>query len=628
MEKETEKGKIKIKDRIDAFLGIHKTGMELLKIAHKIDSSAIPLSIINALLQVADSYLGLFLTARLVDSLLAGVFEQAFIYAGFMILMALLFGMTDTFLSGLYKKSADRFLVGFYVMMREKAISLDYETMEQPQVADSIFRSERTAMMYGGLGNIIGVYRNILESLFSMAMAIGMTVALCFATPERKSGVLAVAAHPAFSMALVAAFCCGLVLVYKKGNEVFVKKDEEIFHGHTDIELKINYLLGAVLGNYKAGKVIRIYDMKEMLLQNFKEYNDESRAFFGRMCDVGNQGKLFRNAVNGAFMVCVYLFVAVKVLANAVTIGAFTQYAGALAKLAHGFQNLAKDSAGLKKSCVYMTDFLNLLKIENCHETGSIPVEKRLDGEYEIAFHDVSFRYPGSTELVLKHVNCKVNMKDKLALVGKNGAGKTTFIKLLCRLYEPTEGMITLNGVDIRKYREEEYRELFGVVFQDFKLFAFPIWCNLAAGYPRDDQRLWDCLKRAGVAEFVRGLPDAMDTFLYKDKEGGVDISGGEAQKLALARALYKDAPFVVLDEPTAALDPISEAQIYEGFHEMVKGKTSIYISHRMSSCRFCDDIVVFDDGKIVERGSHEELLAKEGQYSQMWNAQAKYYVT
>lgn len=265
--------------------------------------------------------------------------------------------------------------------------------------------------------------------------------------------------------------------------------------------------------------------------------------------------------------------------------------------------------------------------MENGHAAGSIPVEKRLDGEYEIAFQDVSFRYPGSEEMILKHVNCKIKMKDKLALVGENGAGKTTFVKLLCRLYEPTEGVITLNGIDIRKYREEEYRELFGVVFQDFKLFAFPMWQNLVTSYERDDARIRDCLERAGAAEFAGKLPEGMDTLLFKDREGGVDISGGEAQKLAIARALYKDAPFVVLDEPTAALDPISEAEVYTRFHEMVKDKTSIYISHRMASCRFCDDIVVFEDGRIVERGSHEELLARQGQYAGMWHAQAKYYV-
>jgi len=626
MEDRMKKITDKISDKIKEMLGDHRTGLELLKLAMEIDSSAMPRNMIQAVLRVADAYLGLFLTARLIDSLLAGAFSEAFFYAGAVAGAAFLFGVVNIVFSGLQKKSSDRFHMGFYVMMREKAISLDYETMEQPQVADAILRSERTAMMYGGLETVVWIYESLLESLLTIGTAVGMTLALCFAAPRTQNAVLASIAHPALSVALVAAFSGAAVWMYAKGSGKLAKKKEEVFNGHTDMELRLNYLLRQVLMDYKAGKVVRIYDMKEMLLGNFRKFNEQSKAFYGRMCDTRSEEGLFRDTVNGFYVVCTYLFVAVKVLAGAVTIGAFTQYAGALAKLAKGFQDFAANSGDLKNCCVYMKDFLKFMKIQNSHVTGNIPVEKRLDGEYEIAFEDVSFHYPGSTEMILKHVSCKINRKDKLALVGKNGAGKTTFIKLLCRLYEPTEGAVTLNGIDIRKYKEEEYRELFGVVFQDFKLFAFPVWCNLAAGYEREDGKLWDCLGRAGAAELVRDLPEGLETLLYKDKTGGVDVSGGEAQKLALARALYKDAPFVVLDEPTAALDPISEARIYEGFHEMVRDKTSIYISHRMSSCRFCDDIVVFDEGQIVERGSHEELLERQGLYAEMWNAQAKYY--
>lgn len=616
-----------IADKIKDTMNIHRTGLELLKIAHKTDPSAVPLQILQAVAQVADVYLGLFFTARLIDSLTAGDFHHAFFYAGLVILGTMCFGALGILFGGLTAKSYNRLRIGFYIMVREKAIALDYETMEQPDVTGRLARSERTVQMHGGLQSIVAVYRNLLESLLTIAMAVGLTAVLCFAWPKAQSGIFAIISHPAVSVAFVAAFSCGVILIYGKVNRLFQRKNEEIFQNHTDVEMQLGYMLNSILKDYKAGKVIRIYDMKEMLLSNFRKFNDQSSAFFGRWNDVGNQGTLRRNAVNGIYVVFAYLFVAVKVLAGAITIGAFTQYAGALAKLAKGFQDLVENSARLSRTCVYMEDFLDFLNTESSHAVGSIPVEKRLDGEYEIEFKDVSFHYPGSEEMVLKHVNCKLNMKNKLALVGKNGAGKTTFIKLLCRLYEPTEGSITLNGIDIRKYREDEYRELFGVVFQDFKLFAFSVWCNLAAGYEKDEKRLWDCLERAGAAEFVRGLPKGADTILYKSKEGGVDISGGEAQKLALARALYKDAPFVVLDEPTAALDPISEAQVYAGFHEMVKDKTSIYISHRMSSCRFCDDIVVFDQGRIVERGSHEELLARQGQYAGMWNAQAKYYV-
>lgn len=613
----------KIKDAAD----IHRTGLELLKIVHKIDSSAIPLQIMGAAIQVANIYLGLRLTARLIDCLLEGAFSQAFLYAGLVILGTLLLEAAGLLSTGGMKKSWNRLHIGFYVMIREKAYSLDYETMEQPDVVDRISRSERTAMMYGGLNETLSIYGNLLESLFTIGMALGLTAALCLTRPKAESGILAMAAGPAASILLVTAFSCGAFVIHVKGSRIFDRKNEEIMKDHTDVEGKLNYMISNILKGREAAKVIRIYDMKEMLLANFREFNEKSVAFFSSWHVLDSHGMLFRNTVNGLFMVCAYLFVAIKVLAGAISIGAFTQYAGALGRLAGGFQNLVEFSVALRKNCTYMADLVEFLNTESSHAAGCIPVEKRLDGEYEIEFKDVSFHYPGSGEMILKHINCKLTMKNKLALVGRNGAGKTTFIKLLCRLYEPTEGSITLNGVDVRKYKEEEYRELFSVVFQDFKLFAFPVWSNLAAGYERDEEKLRDCLERAGAAEFVRELPSGMDTLLYHKRDGGVEISGGEAQKLALARALYKDAPFMVLDEPTAALDPISEAQIYAGFNEMVKEKTSIYISHRMSSCRFCDDIIVFDQGRIIERGSHEELLANQGRYAEMWNAQAKYYV-
>ena len=213
-------------------------------------------------------------------------------------------------------------------------------------------------------------------------------------------------------------------------------------------------------------------------------------------------------------------------------------------------------------------------------------------------------------------------------MVGMNGSGKTTMIKLLCRLYDPTEGEITLNGINIKKYDYIEYLDLFAVVFQDFKLFALPLGQNVAAAQQVDQEKAELCLKKAGFGRRLQELPQGLDTCLYKDfDKDGVEISGGEAQKIALARALYKDAPIIVLDEPTAALDPIAESEVYAKFNEIVKAKTAVYISHRLSSCRFCDDIAVFHEGRLVQRGNHEQLLAeKGGKYEELWNAQAQYY--
>ena len=207
-------------------------------------------------------------------------------------------------------------------------------------------------------------------------------------------------------------------------------------------------------------------------------------------------------------------------------------------------------------------------------------------------------------------------------------AGKSTMIKLLCRLYDPTEGSITLNGIDIREFDYAEYLKLFAIVFQDFKLLAFPVGENVACSDEYDEERVWQCLEMAGVKDRVEEFPKKLRQSIYKLYEkDGIDLSGGEEQKIAIARALYKDAPFVILDEPTAALDPIAESEIYSRFNDIAGNKTTVYISHRLSSCRFCSRIIVFDNGSVIQEGTHEELLENpNGKYSELWNAQAQYY--
>jgi len=248
--------------------------------------------------------------------------------------------------------------------------------------------------------------------------------------------------------------------------------------------------------------------------------------------------------------------------------------------------------------------------------------------EHKIEFKNVSFKYPNGKNFVLKNINTVIDIGRKQALVGANGAGKSTFIKLLARLYEPTEGEILLDGIDIREYDYNEYVQLLSFVFQDFKLFAFTLGENVAASDDFNPIKAEESLKKVSFGDRLKNMEAGLDTYLYKDvSEKGVEISGGEAQKIAMARALYKDAPIIVLDEPTAALDPIAEASIYEDFNNIVGDKTAIYISHRLSSCRFCDEITVFDDGGIVQKGTHQELLEdKDGKYFELWNAQAKYY--
>lgn len=261
--------------------------------------------------------------------------------------------------------------------------------------------------------------------------------------------------------------------------------------------------------------------------------------------------------------------------------------------------------------------------------TGSLPRAKHPSNKkFDIEFRDVSFKYQGAEDYALKHINLSLNVGERLAVVGMNGSGKTTFIKLLCRLYDPTEGEIFMNDFNVRKYDYRQYLDLFSVVFQDYKLLSVPLGNNVASSDRWDTAKVEQLLDEVGFGDRYSKMPKKLDTPLYKDfDEDGVNVSGGEAQKIALARALYKDAPFIILDEPTAALDPIAEAEIYSKFDEIVGDKTAIYISHRLSSCRFCDKIAVFDHGEIVQIGTHEELLADPtGKYYELWHAQAQYY--
>ena len=322
-----------------------------------------------------------------------------------------------------------------------------------------------------------------------------------------------------------------------------------------------------------------------------------------------------------------YVFAGVRAYLGLISIGSVVAYASSIVQMTNSMALFMQRMARLKNINRYVNDYVQFMALEKRKYDGSIPLEKRRDNKFSVEFEHVSFKYPGSEEYVIKDLNLNFVIGERMAIVGKNGSGKTTFIKLLCRLYDVTEGSIKVNGVDIRKYDYQEYCRLFAAVFQDFQMFAFPLGENIAGGEDVIQEKAVDALNRAGMGERLERLPGKLDTYVGKEfSDEGITFSGGEKQKMAIARAIYKDAPFVIMDEPTAALDPVSECGVFAGFDRMVGNKTAIYISHRLASCRFCQDIIVFDGGRVVQRGSHEELETQEGLYRELWEAQAKYY--
>ncbi len=356
---------------------------------------------------------------------------------------------------------------------------------------------------------------------------------------------------------------------------------------------------------------------------------DNNMEYFNVAVRNMRRTNLLQGAIGTLLIVMAYSIAGIKVMAGAIPLAMLVTFAESFAQLTVSSAQLTEQVVEIANMLPYQKDIRDYYERDHLFHTGTIPVEKRSDHEVLLSMENVSFKYPGSDEWVLRDVNVTLDMKQKHAIVGPNGAGKTTFMLLLCRLFEPTEGRILLNGVDIRKYDYEEYLSLFSVVFQDFQLFAFTLGENVACGTEYDAERVRHDLIRSGFGSVLEKLDregDGLGATVMSAQRDKVHFSGGEQQKIAIARALYRNGPVMILDEPTAALDPISEAEIYAHLNDLIEDKTTVFISHRMSSCRFCSDIIVFDEGRVVERGGHEALLRNKTLYHDMWHAQAEYY--
>jgi len=377
----------------------------------------------------------------------------------------------------------------------------------------------------------------------------------------------------------------------------------------------------------KFAKSIRLYHGVPMMREQFINTTKQCSDIFYYTANSIGRWNCVGSFVNFLKDLCIYGYLSYRLLTGTISIGDFTLLAGVSNTLKDSLQGVINQIQELNRKSNFMREYVKFVDMKDSHRIGNQALaEKNLPA---IEFRNVSFRYPSMQDYILKDINITISQGQHLSVVGLNGAGKTTFIKLLCRLYDVDEGEILLNGVNIKNYNYDDYIKELAVVFQDFKMFALSIRDNIRLGdWEKEEQDMEKICALSGLTQKVTSLPKGLDTQIYKyfDREGTTP-SGGEMQKLAIARALYKDAPVVILDEPTAALDPIAEYDIYRQFDTLIGGKTAIYISHRLSSCKFCDKIAVFADNTIKEYGTHEELAnLSDGIYAEMFKAQAQYY--
>ena len=418
-----------------------------------------------------------------------------------------------------------------------------------------------------------------------------------------------------------------------------IKYGDDHREDFTEVYRKINYLERNSL-NVSAGKDIRIYQLQTWFHEKFNELIKKSKRFRWRY-----QLNWYWPTVSDCFFNFIRDFLAYsllirQVLTGQISIAEFTLYIGIIGGFCEWIYDVSENMAYLKESShnfnaynefMAQKDFFEHKSspVVECPRSGCIETTSIKDKAPSIEFRNVGFTYEGGDKPVLKNLNFKIQAGEKIALVGNNGAGKTTIVKLLCGLYPPTEGEILVDGQSIDEIGIDKYQDKISVLFQDTTPISFSIaenvcGCDLSKV---DEARLKTCLEKAGIAEKIASLPKKENSYITQTlDDDGILLSGGETQKLLLAKAMYKDGSFLILDEPTSALDPLAESRIYEEYNSMAADKTSLFISHRLASTKFCDRIMFLDDGQIVESGSHEELIKKGGKYREIFDIQSHYY--
>ena len=588
----------------------------------KIMPSYVPYLILESIFACLRPYFPLYMSAEIVNELAGSCdLHRLLLLAGIAVagsfVLALLSRFTQGRLDAIYKL----FYTRHEAYLFDAANHFQYEHLEDPKVALAHTRIKSVMnATAAGLPKILFCTRDILRKILNMLVSAVLTISLFRVAPGNYTGFFAFVNSPWAAAVLFVVIAANSVLSVKLSTRAIAKINDAI-----SALAPMNNLMEAHMETQ--GTDMHIFKLNSLAMADYERYmlRPQWVKDFG---SASSSLALGKHLLNMVMKIVVFIFTAAKAWIGVIGIGNFILYQGTVQKFVDAISELGSSIGELRDNNQYLEETFAYLDMPNHMYKGTLAVEKRDDIDYEIEFRDVSFKYPRSEEWVLRHVNMKFKIGDKLAIVGENGSGKTTFIKLLCRLYDPTEGKILLNGIDITRYRYDEYMALFSVAFQDYTLFAFSVAENVAASDTFDGGRVLDCLNRVGLGEKIASLPKGIYTNIGRDYENdGVDFSGGEQQKIALARALYKDAPFMILDEPTAALDPIAEADVYARFNDIASDKTSVFISHRLSSCKFCDEIAVFHKGHLVQLGSHDELAADEnGKYHELWNAQAQYY--
>ncbi len=586
----------------------------------------LPLTVILAVATGAKPFINIYFSARIVAELSgAGDTKTLTALVAVCLGLNLAFLLLTEWLSPTFYTLRNRMYQKERLAIENKLFTIDYAKLENSDFQELVhLHSESMEKIFSAFVQLCWMLRDFISGLTTLICAFVILLPL-FRIGLTKTGEGFIHS-PAFFLVLFAAIAVSVVIILLLSSHT-----SKVWFQSNERYGKLNRLFRCyrdILANYNSGKEVRLYKEQALIEKEATEELLTKGETILRETSQKSAAASSYIAIIGALVgFGVYVFIGVKGLLGLFDIEALIRYTGAFMQIIAGVTSIAVTFGKNAELVPNLEYYFKIIDTKPEMEYGDREIDLN---NVDIEFRDVYFRYPGAAADTLKGINLHIRAGERLAVVGRNGSGKTTFIKLLCRLYDADRGEILVNGVNIKSLSRDCCMRLFSVVFQDFKLFSLSVADNLTSGETADPVRLRQSLYEADVLERVERMAKKEETTLYKDiDKDGVEVSGGEAQKLALARALYKDAPVVVLDEPTAALDPVAEHKIYQQFNAFVEGKTAIYISHRLSSCRFCDTIAVFKKGELVGAGTHDDLLADaDGEYSRLWNAQAKYYLS
>lgn len=493
-------------------------------------------------------------------------------------------------------------------LMGDKMMQMRFYHLENPDVLDQISKAQDGLLGYGNnLGGFQALINNIISILSNFLSVIG---------------IIYIIAQINIWLIFILIGIVGLRL----WNQSQIKKLNIQQWEERKRMNRENEYYSSLLTDFKYGKDIRLYACKDLLITKNKEYIEDTYQYQIKINQKFKKLTVIDNLFNMINQLLTYGYVAYYFIQSYISIAQYSLYVTSINTFISSSYSIFNSFLNIRQNTKMMSEFKKFMEIDATYQEGNVKINP--NDPIVLEFKDVSFAYPNTTEYVLRHINYRMEGQKKISIVGENGAGKSTFIKLLMRLYDPTEGEILLNGINIKEIPIQDYYALFSVVFQDYQLIGFNLGEQITSSDTFDEEKVLQILSEVQFNHKMENLQKGLATSMLKYfDDQGIELSGGESQKIAIARALFKDGKILILDEPTSALDPLAEYEIYSQFHKMTQGKLTFYISHRLSSCRFCDEIMVLEHGEIVQLGHHDKLILDEkGKYFEMFKAQAKYY--